>query len=113
MHLVIIGGGPVKHFPILIADDAIVSHFSLSLSLSFLLLAFFHPQPGSNANRWRGTQHPIGRQVNAFMIKDDKDNEHNVINKLDDSDDEKEGVFYGENVDSEMESRVSRPTRES
>jgi hypothetical protein len=58
-------------------------------------------------------QHSIGRQVNAFIIKDDKDNEHNVINKLDDSDDEKEGVFYGENVDSEMESRVSRPTRES
>jgi hypothetical protein len=37
------------------------------------------------------------------MIKDDKDNEHNVINKLDDSDDEKKGVLDGENVDSEME----------
>lgn len=37
------------------------------------------------------------------MIKDEPDNEHKLVIKLDDSDDDKEGVLDGEDVDSEMD----------
>jgi hypothetical protein len=48
-------------------------------------------------------QHPLGSQVNALVIKDEPDNDHKVVIKIDDSDDEKEGVLDGEDVDSEMD----------
>jgi hypothetical protein len=45
----------------------------------------------------------LGSQVNALVIKDEPDKDHKVVIKIDDSDDEKEGVLDGEDVDSEMD----------
>jgi hypothetical protein len=40
---------------------------------------------------------------NAFMMKDEDDNHHKVIIKIDGSDDENEGVLDRKNMDGEME----------
>jgi hypothetical protein len=40
--------------------------------------------------------------VNALIIKDEPDNEHKMVINLD-SDDEKEGVLDGEDIDSELD----------
>lgn len=45
----------------------------------------------------------LGSQVNALVIKDEPDKDHKVVIKIDDSDNEKEGVLDGEDVDSEMD----------
>ncbi len=44
----------------------------------------------------------LGSRVNALVIKDEPDNDHKVVINLD-SDDDKEGVLDGEDVDSEMD----------
>ncbi len=40
--------------------------------------------------------------MNALIIKDEPDNEHKMVINLD-SDDEKEGVLDGEDIDSELD----------
>ncbi|PMD47754.1 hypothetical protein L207DRAFT_506708, partial [Hyaloscypha variabilis F] len=44
----------------------------------------------------------LGSQVNALVIKDELDNEHKMVINLD-SDDEKEGVLDGEDIDSDLD----------
>jgi hypothetical protein len=43
--------------------------------------------------------------VNALVIKDEPDNEHKMVINLD-SDDEKEGVLDGEDIDSDLDEQA-------
>jgi hypothetical protein len=43
--------------------------------------------------------------VNALVIKDEPDNEHKMVINLD-SDDEKEGVLDGEDIDSHLDEQA-------
>jgi hypothetical protein len=45
----------------------------------------------------------LGSRVNALVIKDEPNKDHKVVIKIDDSNDEKEGVLDGEDVDSVMD----------
>jgi len=91
------GGGPNN--PVLIGDDDMVSLISFAFHL-YLSQYSVYPQIWIEADG--SMPQALDSQVNALVIKDEPDNDHKVVINLD-SDDEKEGVLDGEDVDSEMD----------